>query len=123
MSKDRPNKMREFMRILVPMLAHVQPQVIVYERPFCRGLPATRMLWGFAGIIEGLGCEYAAVLDQVPGPIKKWATGSGNADKQAMIDASKAMGYDPANDHEADVYLLARYTQANVISEGDLKDE
>jgi hypothetical protein len=40
------------------------------------------------------------------GTIKKHATGKGNAPKQAMIDAGRARGFDPADDNEADAIAL-----------------
>jgi len=42
--------------------------------------------------------------------IKKFATGKGNANKQAMVDAAIALGYNPKDDNEADaihIYNLA----------------
>ncbi len=117
-AERRCDKFVEYNEIVAALMIEFQPTVIVYERPFARGLPATRMLWGFAEIVERLGCEYGAVVDQVPSAIKKWATGNGNAKKAEMIDIADLMGYTPANDHEADAYLLALYTQATVISEG-----
>ena len=38
--------------------------------------------------------------------IKKFATGKGNANKQAMVDAAIALGYDPEDDNEADAIHL-----------------
>ena len=40
------------------------------------------------------------------GSIKKHATGKGNADKAAMIDAARARGFSPADDNEADAIAI-----------------
>ena len=49
-------------------------------------------------------CEKRAIPYQgVPvGTIKRHATGKGNANKQAVIQAMKAKGYHPGDDNEAD---------------------
>lgn len=53
-----------------------------------------------------------------PGTIKKFATGRGNADKAAMIEAAKAAGYFPKDDNEADAIALMR-----LVLRGTLKAE
>jgi Holliday junction resolvasome RuvABC endonuclease subunit len=40
------------------------------------------------------------------GTIKKHATGKGNANKAAMIAATKAKGFNPADDNEADAIAI-----------------
>ena len=45
--------------------------------------------------------------DGVPvGTIKRHATGHGNAPKEAMIAATRARGYSPADDNEADAIAI-----------------
>ena len=53
-------------------------------------------------------CEHHGVPYQgVPvGSIKKHATGKGNADKETVIAAVRAWGFDPADDNEADALAL-----------------
>lgn len=41
-----------------------------------------------------------------PTSLKMWATGNGNASKERMVLAARDAGGDPANDDEADAYLL-----------------
>jgi Holliday junction resolvasome RuvABC endonuclease subunit len=41
------------------------------------------------------------------GDIKRYITGKGNADKDAVIAAVTALGYQPADDNEADAIALA----------------
>lgn len=50
------------------------------------------------------------------GTIKKFATGKGNADKAAMIEAVRLWGYEPVDDNEADAIALLRLamTERNV---------
>jgi hypothetical protein len=41
--------------------------------------------------------------------LKKFATGSGRANKLEMIEAAKARGWTPVDDNEADASLLLEY--------------
>ena len=53
-------------------------------------------------------CEHHCIAYQgVPvGTTKRHATGKGNADKAAMIDAARAKGFSPADDNEADAIAI-----------------
>ena len=62
------------------------------------GLLASLTSWG-----ELRGIPYQGVP---VGTIKKYATGHGNAPKQAMIDAARARGFSPADDNEADAIAI-----------------
>ena len=62
------------------------------------GLMATLTAWA-----ELRGVPYEGVP---VGTIKRHATGKGNAPKQAMIEAARARGFDPADDNEADAIAL-----------------
>jgi hypothetical protein len=62
------------------------------------GLMATLTAWA-----ELRGVPYEGVP---VGTIKRHATGKGNADKEAMIDAARARGFSPADDNEADAIAL-----------------
>lgn len=46
------------------------------------------------------------IVEVAPTKLKSWATGNGNAMKPAMVQAARDAGGDPANDDEADAYLL-----------------
>jgi len=46
--------------------------------------------------------------------LKKWTTGKGNANKEAMIEAARARGWEPADDNEADAQLLLEYSIENL---------
>ena len=62
------------------------------------GLMASLTSWG-----ELRGVPYEGVP---VGTIKRHATGKGNANKQAMIDAARARGFSPADDNEADAIAI-----------------
>lgn len=73
------------------------------------GLMATLTAWA-----ELRGVPYEGVP---VGTIKRHATGRGNANKQAMIDAARDRGFSPADDNEADaiaILLWAIETQGGV---------
>lgn len=93
----------------------MKPELIFYERPFARGMAATRMGWGLAGVIEAVASHYnIPVLDMPPATIKKWATGSGNASKEEMTATAQMMyGYAGDDEHEADAVCALYYAEAN----------
>ena len=62
------------------------------------GLMASLTSWG-----ELRGVPYQGVP---VGTIKKHASGKGNANKQAMIDAARKRGFNPADDNEADAIAI-----------------
>jgi len=72
------------------------------------GLDASHVYGGFMGHVTEW-CEERNIpyYGEPVKTIKRAATGKGNADKQAMIDADKALGFDPEDDNEADaIHLL-----------------
>mgnify|MGYP000949460914 CR=1 FL=1 len=46
--------------------------------------------------------------------IKKFATGKGNANKEAMIEAAKELGYTPKDDNEADAIHIYRLCEKDI---------
>lgn len=46
--------------------------------------------------------------------IKKFATGKGNANKEAMIEAAKELGYNPIDDNEADAIHIYRLCEKDI---------
>lgn len=85
-----------------------KPALIAYERAHFRGGAATEICVGLQTraqeLAAELGIEAAPVATMT---LKKWATGSGKADKLAMIErAAKAMGRVPLDDNEADAVLI-----------------
>lgn len=65
------------------------------------GLMATLTAWA-----ELRGVPYQGVP---VGTVKKHATGSGNAGKQAMIAAARARGFNPTDDNEADALAILHW--------------
>lgn len=92
-----------------------QDTLVAYERPFTRGLAATRSLWGMAGVIEWWAAKYGLTcVDIVPSQVKKWATGSGIAKKPDMMAAVARLGFPNVDEHAADALLLGLFVAANM---------
>ena len=49
------------------------------------------------------------------GTIKRHIAGKGNADKQAVIDAVRRLGFQPADDNEADALALLHWAIAQGV--------
>ncbi len=71
------------------------------------GVDAAHIYGGFLATLTSW-CEHRVIPYQgVPiGTIKKFISGKGNADKQAVIDAVRARGFNPSDDNEADAIAL-----------------
>ena len=71
------------------------------------GTTAAHAYGGFLACLTSW-CEKREIPYQgIPvGTIKKHATGKGNAGKEAVIQAMKALGHDPADDNEADALAI-----------------
>ena len=71
------------------------------------GTDAAHIYGGFLATLTAW-CERESVAYQgVPvGTIKRFATGKGNAPKDAMIAAVRARGFSPADDNEADAIAI-----------------
>ena len=71
------------------------------------GTDAAHIYGGFLATLTAW-CEQQSIpYEGVPvGTIKAFATGKGNANKAAMIEAVRARGYLPADDNEADAIAL-----------------
>jgi hypothetical protein len=83
------------------------------------GTDAAHIYGGFLATLTAW-CERESVAYQgVPvGTIKRFATGKGNAPKDAMIAAVRARGFSPADDNEADaiaILLWALETRGGVL--------
>lgn len=71
------------------------------------GVDAAHCFGGFLAVLTAWCEHYEIPYSGVPvGTIKKHATGKGNADKAAMIQAAKAKGFAVENDDEADALML-----------------
>ncbi len=72
-----------------------------------QGVDAAHAYGGFLAVLTAW-CEHHQIPYQgVPvGSIKKHATGRGNADKAAIVEAMRARGHNPTDDNEADALAL-----------------
>ena len=91
---------------------------IVYEQPHMRGGHATEVLAGLVATLQAFcssfGIEHTAVHTAT---LKKFATGSGRADKAGMILYAKGkLGHDPIDDNEADAVCLLHYAEVNILT-------
>lgn len=58
-----------------------------------------------------------------PGLVKKFATGSGAAQKGLMVEAARAAGAAPADDNQADAFFLARIAYCRYAGAARLRCE
>ncbi|MHB8110521.1 MAG: hypothetical protein ACYDHW_10875 [Syntrophorhabdaceae bacterium] len=98
----------KFRQWLKQMMIMSDPGLVVYEQAHHRGGAATEVCVNLTGRVQEIcaasSFEYATIETRT---LKKWATGKGTADKQAMIEAAKAKtGLLPKDDNEADAILL-----------------
>jgi len=71
------------------------------------GTDAAHIFGGLLAVLTSWGELRGVPYQGVPvGTIKKYATGQGNAPKQAMIDAARARGFSPTDDNEADAIAI-----------------
>lgn len=112
----------------VSLVIFEEPYVAVRENPHTKKpylqLDQIRRAYGMCGIVEGMaharGIQCAGVVTVT---LKKDFTGSGRADKAAMMRMARLLGFEPKNDHEADalaawVYAL-RITQPHLAHSYD----
>lgn len=86
-------------------------EIVVYEQAHHRGGAATEVCVNLTGRVQECcaerGIECATVHTAT---LKKWATGSGRADKGQMMARSVAyLGREPIDDNESDAVLIAAY--------------
>ena len=105
---ERPARLAQLHHWLEEMMSH-EPDAVVYETPFCRGMHATRSSWGAAGVVEAVCSEFAAVLDVHNSTIKKWA-GWTKGSKEGTLKRCQELGITPLDDNHADAVCLAYYT-------------
>jgi len=84
-------------------------EVVAFERPAGQHKASIMVASEMIGVLKELcvekGVEYSTYSAS---EIKKFATGKGNANKQAMVDSAIALGYAPQDDNEADAIHLYR---------------
>lgn len=119
---DRHTRLRDFWYWLEARMDHftkTRHAVVAYERPFARGLHATRSLWGMAGITEAVGSRHAAVLDVNVQTLKKWAGCDSKNKAGMMVKARELLGREPDDDNHADAVCLAYYVAEKAKVETD----
>ncbi len=74
------------------------------------GVDAAHVFGGMLAILTAWCEHHAIAYEGVPvGTIKRFATGKGNAGKEAVIAAMKARGHQPADDNEADALAILHW--------------
>jgi hypothetical protein len=80
------------------------------EVRFHRGVTAAHAYGGYLAHLTAWTEMFKIPYRGVPvGTIKRHATGRGNADKDAVIAAVRALGFDPVDDNEADALALLNW--------------
>jgi Holliday junction resolvasome RuvABC endonuclease subunit len=99
-----------FLKQLNDLMALEKPDFVVYEEVRRHaGTDAAHVYGGLMAHLQVWCDDNDIPYEGHPvGTIKKFATGKGNADKDAMIAAVKAWGHRPADDNEADAIALCR---------------
>ncbi len=78
-----------------------------------RGVAAAHAYGGFLAHLTAWAEANRIPYAGVPvATIKRHVTGKGNADKAAVIAAVRALGFDPADDNEADALALLHWALA-----------
>jgi crossover junction endodeoxyribonuclease RuvC len=82
------------------------------------GVDASHAYGGFLAHVTAW-CEHHGIpYEAVPvGTIKRHVTGRGNATKQAVIDAVRALGHDPVDDNEADALAILHWALVHRMTE------
>jgi hypothetical protein len=96
------------------LTTHGLAEVLYEEVRAHRGTLAAQIYGAFVGHLQAW-CEARAIAYAgVPvGTIKRHITGRGNADKEAVIAAVRALGFTPADDNEADALALLDWALRN----------
>ena len=88
-----------------------QITLIAYERPAGMHKASIMVASEMVGVLKDLCIERGVQLACYSATeIKKFATGKGNANKDAMIAAAVQFGFNPKDDNEADAIHLYRLT-------------
>jgi Holliday junction resolvasome RuvABC endonuclease subunit len=94
------------------LLPHPRVNDVVVEAPFIhRSHPSGAInLIVLHGILRAVALDGGHRCHTVdPATLKRWATGRGNADKTAMMQHARALGWDGEDHNEADAFLLWCY--------------
>jgi Holliday junction resolvasome RuvABC endonuclease subunit len=96
----------------------LQPNLIVYEKPihFHKSFSSAEIAFGMATRVEEL-CARRQIrcLSVTNNVIKKYATGSGRADKTSMLRFAQLLKPGITDDNEADALWLLEYTSKQIV--------
>ncbi|MBU0959206.1 MAG: hypothetical protein KKB31_04660 [Nanoarchaeota archaeon] len=99
-----------FRKWLAEFLIPGEKVFVCHEQSHHRGGAATALLGGLIAETQAFAAEHGFEIMPVhSATLKKFATGSGRADKAVMIQKAKDQGYNPQDDNEADAIHLLRY--------------
>lgn len=85
-------------------------EVVFEEVRRHRGTDAAHVYGGLLATLTSWCEENKIPYQGVPvGTIKKFATGKGNANKDAMIESVRSWGFEPVDDNEADAIAIFRW--------------
>jgi Holliday junction resolvasome RuvABC endonuclease subunit len=97
------------------MIAMESIELVAYERPAGMHKASIMVASEMVGVLKDLCIELGIDLACYSAPeIKKFATGKGNANKEAMIAAAQSLGYHPRDDNEADAIHLYNLTSHDI---------
>ncbi len=89
-------------------------EIVVEEVRGRRGVDAAQVYGGFLATVTGWAEHHGIPYCSVPvGTVKRFITGKGNANKQAVIAAIKARGFEPEDDNEADAIAILLWAEDN----------
>lgn len=93
-----------------------QIKIVAYELPAGRNINPIIHSSKLICIVEKLCAELSLeYIELSTGSIKKFATGSGSANKQLMVEfAQKLWGYSGDNDNEADALHILHYLKSKI---------
>jgi Holliday junction resolvasome RuvABC endonuclease subunit len=93
--------------------------MIIHEQAHHRGGPATACCVGLVTEVQAFAADQGIELMPVhTATLKKFATGSGRANKADMINAAIKMGWAVTDDNEADAVLLLLYAIDQLVPKG-----
>ena len=97
-----------FRKFLCDMVEQYGVDLFVHEQTLLRGGAATEIANGLKGVILMVAAERGIEVSCVhTSELKKFATGSGRADKEQMVCAAKRLtNRVPCDDNEADALLI-----------------
>ena len=107
-----------FNKWIAEMIAITDPDLICYEQAHYRGGAATEICVNLTGRVQEVAADYDLEFATVQTKkLKLFATGSGGASKEKMIEAARPiLGRDPIDDNEADAVWITLWAAAEYYS-------